>query len=111
MGFAKDRTKSSGLDRICRACRKAYRAKNKDKELARWKRNYAPGSEQRRKHIVRSQTRKKYGSARKHVCSCGNPATEWHHIKYEIDSVVALCHECHEGVSQSRVLPHLLILK
>lgn len=95
--FAKDRTKPLGIDRICKECRKFYRQANKEKELIRWKRNYAPGSEQRKKHVIRSKTRIKYGSASTKTCYCGSPAAEWHHTKYETDKAVALCHDCHEN--------------
>lgn len=96
--FTKDRSKPLGIDRICKGCRKAYRTRNKEKELARWKRNYEPGSMQRKKHIVRSQTRRKHGPASEQLCSCGKPAVEWHHTEYKTDAVVALCHECHEAI-------------
>ena len=29
---------------------------------------------------------------------CNNKAQEWHHIKYETDSVIALCSNCHEKI-------------
>lgn len=96
--FTKDSTKPSGYDSICKTCRKAYRMINKDKELARWKRNYMPGSNQRKKHVIRSRTRNKYGSAKERICTCGKPALEWHHFAYEVDAVVALCHTCHESI-------------
>lgn len=100
--FARDKNKAHGLDYVCKSCRREYRQKNKDKELARWKRNYAPGTKQREKAMVRSQTRRKYGSAKKYKCflpGCESQAEEWHHIKYETDSVVALCSNCHERIT------------
>lgn len=98
MFFAKDSTKPLGLDRVCKDCRRLYRQVNKAKELARWKRNYMPGSEQRKKHITRSQTRRKYGSAKEHICRCGRKAEEWHHIEYITNGAIPLCHVCHENI-------------
>lgn len=97
--FARDRNKPLGLDKTCKACRKQYRLNNKDKELARWKKSYAPGTLQRTKHVIRSLTRAKHGSAKNHICFCGNAAEEWHHIEYKVDSVIAVCAECHHKVA------------
>lgn len=98
--FAKDSCRVDKLDAICKACRKQYRQQNKDKELERWKRNYAPGTEQRRKAMVRSMTRKKHGQASNYMCvKCKEArAEEWHHIIYKIDGAVPLCHVCHENI-------------
>lgn len=95
--FCKSKNKPLGLDSACKDCRKIYRQENKEKELARWKRNYLPGTAARRMHIVRSMTRRKHGPAKKHMCSRCNirQALEWHHIEYKTDTVIALCEPCH----------------
>lgn len=95
--FTIDKRKSDGLDSACKDCKKQYRQNNKQKELHRWKRNYMPGSVNRQKHIIRSMTRRKFGSAKNQLCKhCNNPAEEWHHVVYQVDSVIALCQSCHE---------------
>jgi hypothetical protein len=97
--FRKDRTKIDGIDCVCKICKKSYRKNNKNKELNRWKNYYAPGTEARKRHNVRSQTRRKYGSAKNHKCHiCELAANEWHHIEYKIDSVIPLCSSCHETI-------------
>lgn len=93
--FPKDHRKPDGFAHTCKACKRVERKNNGSKELARWKRNYAPGTEQRKKHVIRSQTRRKYGSAKKHLCACGKQAAEWHHLEYATDKVVPLCEPCH----------------
>ena len=95
--FPKDKRKLEGLAHTCKSCKSLERRGKADQELARWKRNYAPGTEARKKHIIRGQTRKKYGSAKHHLCkTCGNQAAEWHHTEYKVDSVIPLCEGCHE---------------
>jgi hypothetical protein len=96
--FARDAGKIDGLDSVCKSCRKRYRQANKTKELARWKKTYAPKTEARKRAMVRSQTRRKYGSAHKLMCTkCKvTQASEWHHVIYTTDGAVPLCGPCHE---------------
>ncbi len=97
--FVRDRHKKSGLDSICKNCRKEYRKKNKDRELSRWKQYYSPNSEARKRHMIRSLTRKKHGSAKLHKCNhCGSAAEEWHHTEYKVDTAIPLCSNCHECI-------------
>ena len=98
--FTKDSSRTSGMDCICKLCRKEYRVKNKDKELKRWNLYCAKGTQARKRHIVRIATRKKYGSAKNQACfMCNSKAEEWHHFEYKIDSIVPLCHPCHSSIS------------
>lgn len=95
--FNKDKSRSDGFDAICKECRKKYRKINSKKEKLRWNRYYAPGTDARKRHIIRSQTRKKYGSAKKLNCKkYGNKANEWHHLEYKKEMAIPLCHKCHE---------------
>jgi hypothetical protein len=97
--FRRDSTQSDGLDSTCKTCRAAYRKTNIASEQRRWNLYYAPGSANRKRHIVRVQTRKKYGSAKNQTCVlCGLAAHEWHHTEYKTDAVVAVCHTCHEAL-------------
>ena len=97
--FPKDKRKHDGFADACKKCKSNERKIKKDQELSRWKKYYSSGSEARKRHIVRSQTRRKYGSAKNKNCKfCNNKAQEWHHIKYETDSVIALCSNCHEKI-------------
>ena len=96
--FQKDRcNEGDGLDVVCKRCRKEYRQKNKSTELKRWKRYYAPGTENYKRFRVRVATRDKYGPASIHRCpDCGKQAQEWHHTTYKVDTVVPLCRPCHK---------------
>ena len=97
--FTNDKRKLDGLDCVCRQCRKIYRDSNKSKETARWSRNVAPGSPARKRHIVRSSTRKKFGTAKKQKCFyCQSSAKEWHHFKYTVSTVIPLCGPCHYAI-------------
>lgn len=95
--FQKDRcNEGDGLDVVCKRCRKEYRQKNKEKELARWKQYYEPGSENHKRFLVRQATRDKYGPAKNQTCAfCEKRADEWHHLEYKVDSVIAVCEGCH----------------
>ncbi len=94
--FPKDKRKPLGVSYACKECKRIERHGKKDLELKRWKAYYAPGSDNRKRHVVRSQTRRKYGSAKKQLCIlCYRLACEWHHKKYTTDDVVALCKGCH----------------
>lgn len=97
--FARDASQVDGLDATCKKCRAKYRKENRAKEQKRWSDYYAPGSLNRKRHIVRGQTRRKLGSAKKNKCElCGSNADEWHHTEYKTDAVMAVCHQCHEGL-------------
>lgn len=94
--FPKDSRKLDGFDAACKMCKKIYRQANKAKELDRWKRHNGPGTEGRKKHLVRDRTRKKYGPAKNNLCKgCNSPAQEWHHMEYKVDSAIPLCEPCH----------------
>jgi hypothetical protein len=100
--FPRDKRKTLGLAHCCKACKAAERRAKRDQENARWERYYSKGSYNYRRHLVRVATRSKYGPARKHLCAeCALPADEWHHVEYEVDKVVALCHFCHEAITRS----------
>jgi hypothetical protein len=97
--FARDSSKSDKLDAVCKKCRASYRIEHKTNEQLRWKRYYAPGSENRKRHVVRSQTRRKFGSAKQQQCiKCNNNAEEWHHVLYKTDAAIPLCRHCHRLV-------------
>lgn len=95
-GFPRDSSKTDGFAYSCKECKAIERKIKRKSELERWHRYYAKGSEARRRHCIRSQTRRKHGSAKLHKCSmCGDGAKEWHHIEYKTDSVIPLCEPCH----------------
>ena len=97
--FPRDKRKPNGVAYTCKDCKKIERRIKRDKELKRWKTYYAPDTEARRRHIVRSQTRRKFGKASDHKClSCGSDAQEWHHYEYKTDSAISLCANCHEKI-------------
>lgn len=97
--FPKDKRKSDGFAYTCKRCKAGERKTKVKEELARWKKYYAPGTEARKRHIIRSQTRKKFGSAKLQICqNCNLMANEWHHIEYKIDTVIALCEKCHTNI-------------
>lgn len=94
--FPKDSRKPNGYAYACKECKSKERKNKQDIELARWKKYYAVGTEARKRHIVRSQTRKKFGSAKEQKCvNCFKQAQEWHHIEYKVDEVIPVCRECH----------------
>ncbi len=94
--FPKDFRKLLGIAYACKECKAKERHVKKDAELARWKRYYAPGSDNRQRHVVRGLTRAKHGPAKLHKChDCGQQAIEWHHTAYTVDDVIPLCHSCH----------------
>lgn len=98
--FTKQKSKKDGLDCICKRCRRHYRQLNKDKELLRWNKYYAKGTEARKRHIIRSQTRRKHGPANQFICKKCNSsiADEWHHETYTTDGAIPVCHPCHEMI-------------
>lgn len=98
--FGKDTGAKDGLLNRCLACNRnlhrAYREKNRDKETARVRRYEKNNADAKRREQVRNHSRKRMGSAAKMDCKkCGNAASHWHHVKYEAQSVVPLCRECH----------------
>lgn len=91
--FAKDKRKKSGHDTICKSCRRAYRQKNKHKELERWKRNYND-----KKHKARVSARWEF-SAKDFICAvigCEAQATELAHLDYDKPhDVIPMCEPHH----------------
>src|ERR1019366_3792504 len=93
-----DKRKPLGVAHACKECKRNERISKRDGELKRWKAYYAPGSKNRKRHVVRSQTRRKHGSAKEHACLfCGEQAEEWHHVEYITDGAIPICGPCHES--------------
>lgn len=91
--FAKDKRRPLGIDTVCKDCRRAYRQKNKHKELDRWKRNYND-----KKHKARVSARWHF-SAKDFECAvigCESGAMELAHLDYEKPhDVIPLCESHH----------------
>lgn len=91
--FAKDKRKKSGLDGVCKSCRRKYRQANKASELARWRRNYND-----LKHKARMKARRNL-SAKDFICAvigCEKQGEELAHLDYTkpID-VIPMCEPHH----------------
>jgi hypothetical protein len=93
--FPKDSKLTFGYAGICKECKSLERKQKRNLENIRWN-NYYSNPEHKKRHIVRILTRKKYGSAKDHLCKlCNNKASEWHHTEYKKDSIIPLCEPCH----------------